>query len=327
MEITGPSWIKDCEMCNAGACTRLDELKSDGYKIREASRIMEQECDGVYTANQIRDRYHYYRSGGKPTNSHETTQLNQQYETCAVSDLEKLIEQGKKYGTIYADPPWQYSNQATRASTDNHYETMTPAAIADLPIQELATDQSHLHLWTTNAFLFECPTILEAWGFEYKGVFVWVKNQMGIGNYWRVSHELMVLGVRGGLRFADKGQMSWIATDRTKHSVKPDDVAKPGDKRFYIGFNGTRWAHTMELIGAALRAKAWVEDNNYPKGKGKTMLLEFITDCILTKTPIKLLLVKYKIPMEQKEPLALDEFNELESLANAIPKESQRELF
>jgi len=72
----------------------------------------------------------------------------------------------------------------------------------------------------------------------------------------------------------------------------------PNDKRLYIGFNGTKWAHTLELIGAALRAKAHVEDTAYgkPYQLGKLMLLLFIADCILTKTPIKELLKKYKIP-------------------------------
>jgi len=223
--VQNPAWIENCELCNAGVCVRVDELKADGYKVREAARIMEQECDGVYTANQIRDRYRYYKSGGNSPNSPELAQQDQTFETCSVSDLNSVIESGQKFGTIYAAPPWRYSNQATRASTDNHYETMSPEDIAALPISELAADKSHLHLWTTNAFLFECPAIMESWGFEYKGVFVWTKNQMGIGNYWRVSHELMLLGVRGGLRFADKSQMSWITTDRTKHSVKPDEVA------------------------------------------------------------------------------------------------------
>lgn len=148
------------------------------------------------------------------------------FETCAISDLQRLIDTGKKFGTIYADPPWKYSNQATRASTDKHYETMTPEEIAELPIKSLAAEKAHLHLWTTNAFLFECPKIFDAWGFEYKGIFVWTKKQMGIGNYWRVSHEFLVLGVRETLRFYDNSQMSWIATDRTKHSVKPERVAE-----------------------------------------------------------------------------------------------------
>lgn len=70
----------------------------------------------------------------------------------------------------------------------------------------------------------------------------------------------------------------------------------PKDKRLYIGFNGTRWAHTLELIGAALRAKAWVEDNNYPNGLGRFWLLAYIAACITTDTPIKELMKRFKIP-------------------------------
>lgn len=153
-----------------------------------------------------------------------TITAEQEQAPCAVSDLNELIASGKKFRCIYADPPWKYDNQATRASTDNHYVTMAVDEIAALPIQSLIYEQAHLHLWTTNAFLFECPKILEAWGFQYKGVFLWVKPQMGIGNYWRVSHEFMVLGVRGGLGFNDHSQMSWIQAERTKHSAKPERV-------------------------------------------------------------------------------------------------------
>ena len=151
-------------------------------------------------------------------------------ETCVISDLYELIEQGKKFGTIYADPPWKYSNQGTRAATDNHYETLTPDEIAAFPIKDLIADHAQLHLWTTNAFLFETQKILEAWGFEYKDIFVWVKPQMGLGNYWRVSHELMVLGVRGDVPFLDHTQRSWIKERRTTHSTKPESVRRIVEK-------------------------------------------------------------------------------------------------
>jgi N6-adenosine-specific RNA methylase IME4 len=143
---------------------------------------------------------------------------------CTEADLASLGAAGKTFGTLYADPPWAYGNQATRAATDNHYETMTVDQILALPVGPLAAPQSHLHLWTTNAFLFECPRILEAWGFEYKGVFVWVKPQIGLGNYWRVAHEFLVLGVRGGLTFDNHAARSWLEIDRGTHSAKPEQV-------------------------------------------------------------------------------------------------------
>ena len=44
---------------------------------------------------------------------------------CSVSDLDALLAAGRKFGTIYADPPWVYDNQATRAATSDHYAGLT----------------------------------------------------------------------------------------------------------------------------------------------------------------------------------------------------------
>jgi N6-adenosine-specific RNA methylase IME4 len=141
----------------------------------------------------------------------------------SVSSIDDLPR--NHFGCIYADPPWKYGNQGTRASTDNHYKTMGIDDLCAMPIAERAADNSHLHIWTTNAFIQEAFKVIEAWGFEYRSMFVWVKPQMGIGNYWRVSHEVMLLGIRGDAkRFNDKSMKSWIEADRTRHSAKPDSV-------------------------------------------------------------------------------------------------------
>lgn len=139
----------------------------------------------------------------------------------AGTDLQQLIHENRRFATIYADPPWQYANAASRGAAENHYETMTINAIADLPISQLAADEAHLHLWTTNAFLFEAERVIKAWGFTYKSCLIWIKPQIGNGNYWRVSHEFLLLGVRGNLTFPDRTQQSWLFADRGRHSAKP----------------------------------------------------------------------------------------------------------
>jgi len=141
-----------------------------------------------------------------------------------VSSLRQLIDEGWKYPTIYADPPWSYDNKASRGAADNHYATMSLDEICAEPVAELADDNAHLHLWTTNGFLREAFTVIEAWGFRYKSCFVWVKDDLGMGNYWRVSHEFLLLGVRGRLRFRDRSQPSWMLCRRTIHSRKPEAV-------------------------------------------------------------------------------------------------------
>jgi N6-adenosine-specific RNA methylase IME4 len=76
---------------------------------------------------------------------------------------------------------------------------------------------------------------------------------MGIGNYWRVSHEFLLLGVRGeALPFRDKNLMSWVALDRTEHSRKPEPVrmmierASPGP---YLELFGRRAVEGWSVMG------------------------------------------------------------------------------
>ena len=138
-----------------------------------------------------------------------------------VRNLQILIDHRVKFATVYADPPWPYTNTAARGAAENHYRTMTLDAIHNEPVKDLILDQAHLHLWTTNAFLREAFDVIRAWGFRYKSCLIWIKPQVGMGNYWRVSHEFLLLGVRGNLPFRDRTCRSWHTAHRTIHSRKP----------------------------------------------------------------------------------------------------------
>jgi N6-adenosine-specific RNA methylase IME4 len=142
-----------------------------------------------------------------------------------VSDLGVLVARGCKFCCVYADPPWRY-DRSPRGAAARHYETMSVDEIAALPVADLAADACHLHLWATHSFLFEARRVMEAWGFEYKGVFVWVKphHQMGTGYYWRGAAEFLLLGVKGGLTFQDRSLPNWLCLDRAEHSAKPGRV-------------------------------------------------------------------------------------------------------
>jgi N6-adenosine-specific RNA methylase IME4 len=148
-------------------------------------------------------------------------------DTCTIQDLTKLAESGKRFGTIYADPPWPYENQTTELATGNHYRTMEIEEICALPVGALAAANAYLHLWVTSAFLVGPPErIFSAWGFRYSGsCFVLVKRRMGLGNYWRLSHEILLTGIRGKTpRFRDSSLRSWLEVERTGKSVKPEEV-------------------------------------------------------------------------------------------------------
>ncbi len=162
---------------------------------------------------------------------------------CGRDDLELMIQRGVKFRTIYVDAPWQYSNQGTRGSTDNHYRTMPTPEIAALPVEKLAADVGLLLLWATDAFLEDAFEVMKAWGFKRKSTLIWEKPQLGLGNYWRVCHEYLLLGTRGGAQFPDgqHGHRSVLRVDREKHSRKPDQFRRLVEQ---VG-NGPR----LELFG------------------------------------------------------------------------------
>ena len=138
-----------------------------------------------------------------------------------TTSLEELLAAGHRFSTVLADPPWKYRNTSSRAAAENHYATMTVKEICREPVRELVNDNAHLHLWTTNGFLEEAFTVIRAWGFEYKSCLVWTKPTIGMGNYWRTSHEFVLLGIRGRLPFRRNDVRSWILARRERHSRKP----------------------------------------------------------------------------------------------------------
>ncbi|TXF10513.1 hypothetical protein FR698_14940 [Pelomicrobium methylotrophicum] len=138
--------------------------------------------------------------------------------------LEDLVAAGRTFRCIYADPPWRYENRATRAAAERHYPTMSDEEIARLPVARLAAQDAWLHLWTTNGHLEVALSIMRAWGFEFKSQFVWVKPQIGLGNYWRIAHEILLLGRRGTPQWRARDLRSWGEFPRRKHSAKPEEV-------------------------------------------------------------------------------------------------------
>jgi N6-adenosine-specific RNA methylase IME4 len=129
------------------------------------------------------------------------------------------------YGALVVDPPWRYGNAATRGAAEDHYRTMPLSELFKLPdiCPPLAESvNSHLYLWTTAGMLLEAFDVLHAWGYTYKTNLVWVKPQIGMGNYFRVSHEHVLFGVRGNAgRTQDKALRSWFEAPRERHSRKP----------------------------------------------------------------------------------------------------------
>lgn len=145
---------------------------------------------------------------------------------------------GRRFGTILADPPWQFQNRTGKMAPEHkrlaRYGTMKLDEIADMPVDALALDTAHLYLWVPNALLPEGLKIMEAWGFTYKTNIVWHKirkdggpDGRGVGFYFRNVTELVLFGVRGkNARTLAPGrrQVNMVKTQKREHSRKPDEL-------------------------------------------------------------------------------------------------------
>ena len=158
-------------------------------------------------------------------------------------ELAKTIEDfqqytiGKKYKTIYADPPWQFQNRTGKVAPEHkrlsRYSTMQLEEIKALPVSKVADEKCHLYLWVPNALLPEGLEVMQAWGFEYKTNIIWEKirkdgmpDGRDVGFYFRNVTEILLFGIRGDKnRTLDPGrsQVNLIRSIKREHSRKPDE--------------------------------------------------------------------------------------------------------
>ena len=143
----------------------------------------------------------------------------------------------RRFATILADPPWQFTNRSGKIAPENRrllrYPTMTFEEIALLPVGKVAQETAHLYLWCPNALLPEGLAVMKTWGFNYKSNIVWHKvrkdggsDGRGVGFYFRNVTEQILFGVRGkGARTLAPGrrQVNLMASRKREHSRKPDE--------------------------------------------------------------------------------------------------------
>lgn len=154
----------------------------------------------------------------------------------ASADLLRFLD-GRRFGTVLADPPWRFLNRTGKVAPEHRrlarYGTMTVEEISALPVAEIVEPTAHLYLWVPNALLPEGLKVMSAWGFTYKSNVVWHKlrkdggsDGRGVGFYFRNVTEMILFGTRGkNARTLAPGrrQVNYIGTRKREHSRKPDE--------------------------------------------------------------------------------------------------------
>lgn len=148
-----------------------------------------------------------------------------------------------RYRTIVADPPWSYRGEAMRRGgnspgftlgrvdggrgvrrSEGPYKALSVEAIRALPVSDLADENAHLYLWTTNTHLRYVWEVCEAWGFRFSTLLVWCKAPMGAVGFptFACNTEFVAFARRGSLSYKERSSTNWWQWRRGQHSAKPD---------------------------------------------------------------------------------------------------------
>ncbi len=166
-------------------------------------------------------------------------------------------------GAVLADPPWQFTNRTGKVAPEHRrlrrYATLTLQEIKEIPVSLACAAQCHLYLWVPNALLQEGLEVMSAWGFQYKTNIVWHKvrkdggpDGRGVGFYFRNTTELVLFGVRGGLRTLPPGrrQVNMIKSRKREHSRKPEEL--------YDIIEACSPGPYLELFARGRRSEKWI---------------------------------------------------------------------
>jgi N6-adenosine-specific RNA methylase IME4 len=156
-----------------------------------------------------------------------------------------------RYRTIVADPPWAHGrtgigfgrNGNSKSwepgpirTTDVPFGTLCVDEVKAIPVVEIAEDDAHLYLWTTQRFLVAAYDVARAWGFEPSYSLVWCKEPRGfnMGGTYASTVEFCVFARRGSCPAKTRVQRQWFTWPRpgvsakygqagqAKHSAKPE---------------------------------------------------------------------------------------------------------
>jgi N6-adenosine-specific RNA methylase IME4 len=142
----------------------------------------------------------------------------------------------KRYATIVVDPPWPYERAryrfAWRPGAPSggdlefiRYPIMRLHEIAALPVRDLAAEDAHLYLWSTQRFFIDAHAIAESWGFSVSKVLTWCKPPTGfaLGGTYGSASEFALFCRRGHLAAKAKVPRDWFVWPRAGgHSAKPE---------------------------------------------------------------------------------------------------------
>jgi ParB/RepB/Spo0J family partition protein len=167
------------------------------------------------------------KAGNKTSAKHHRKKMNRDQRELELAGKVKALPD-RRYGVIVADPEWQWEPWSHATGMDraaaNHYPTSIVPVIAARDVPSISAKDCVLFLWATIPMLPHALVVMAAWEFDYVSHYAWGKDRIGTGFWNREKHELLLIGVRGGVPCPAQGEQwaSLIMAPRGEHSQKPE---------------------------------------------------------------------------------------------------------
>jgi len=154
------------------------------------------------------------------------------------------------YQVLYIDFPWPEQGAGqTKRGADRHYDLMSVGEILDLSftIGRWAAPHAHMYSWATNNYLPAAIEAIRASGFRYVTTVTWVKDRMGLGQYFRGKTEHCLFAVRGRLPYRVRDDNGKRAQGETVlYEPLPDVDEHPEPVDLPSAFEARRGQHSAK---------------------------------------------------------------------------------
>lgn len=196
---------------------------------------------------------------------------------CNVRHLGELARSGYRAGFIGSDPQWKFltrSDAGDGRSANVHYKTEAVDAIKQLPVGELAADNSAHGMWCVDWAVRDAIELGEHYGFKHvTTLYTWVKTNgdrfdlredptfhLGMGYWSRANPEVCLLFTKGTPKRLHADVRQLIIAPLMEHSRKPDAWLERSERLVegpYLELNARRrrpgwtaWGDELEWEGA-----------------------------------------------------------------------------
>jgi N6-adenosine-specific RNA methylase IME4 len=146
--------------------------------------------------------------GREPTSRGLVARDRERVFSLISTGLRAMCGDGQRFPCIHAAPPWPGEHEREcdpKAATDE-----MARCLCELPVKDVSAERAHLYLWATQASLPQATQVLAAWGFQYASFLPCKKADAARDVSLGRGSELLLLGVRGNLPFAECVLPAWL---------------------------------------------------------------------------------------------------------------------